>query len=245
MPEPANYLQSIKASYLDDKTELKLCIVMDNRPEAWNYYIQELTEKEYQLLQNQRTTVAKNSFCLGKIATKKAIASMLPLLLNKIYIDHGVFGFPVIQPDAKGMQVSIAHTAHSGIAVCFNEKYPVGIDIEELDSRHDTTIHTVLTDKEIHLASGMSESLYYHIIWAAKEALSKAVKTGFLLPLFLFEVKSIYKSENYYKIDFENFSLFTGIVFQIKEHIIALVVPARLKLDMEFIECIIKQAEID
>jgi 4'-phosphopantetheinyl transferase len=237
------YIEPIEAAYLDEKVEMLLCTVFDSRPEAWKHYIQDLTEKEYQLLQNQRTPAAKNSFCLGKIAAKKAISTVHQQPLNNIAIEHGVFGFPVIQPDAKGIQVSIAHTSHSGIAVCFNEKYPVGIDIEELSPAHNTTIKTALTEKEIRLTSGMPDTLYCHIIWSAKEALSKAVKTGFLLSLPLFEVKSVNKKENYYKIDFENFSLFTGIVFQLREYIVALVVPARLTVNTDFIDELMKQTQ--
>lgn len=244
MPEHSNYIQTIQASYLDEKVELLVAAIFDNSPEAWSQHVQELTEKEYRLLQNHRTPDAKNSFCLGKIAAKRAISLLFQIPLNKITIEHGVFGFPVIQPDSKGIQVSIAHTAHSGIAVCFNEKYPVGIDIEELSYVHNTTIKTALTEKEIRLTSGMPDTLYYHIIWSAKEALSKAVKTGFLLPLPLFEVKSVHKKANYYKIDFENFSLFTGIAFQLREYIVVLVVPTRLTLNMGFIEGLMNQTEM-
>lgn len=242
MTEPQEYIQPIQVNYQDELSEFALSVVIDNRKEIWKHYIQYLSEEESQLLQNQKTTEAKNSFCLGKFAAKKAVSYFSQTPLNTLTINHGVFGFPVVHPVNKGMQVSIAHTAYSGIALGFNEKYPVGVDMELLDATHNTTIRTTFTGKELQLAGGVQETLYCHIIWSAKEALSKAIKTGFLLHLPLLEIKSIAPKENFYKVEFEHFSLFTGIVFQLKEYIIALVVPTRLTINTEFVNTIQKQS---
>lgn len=238
----SEYIEHIPISYQEEKSEFVLSIVIDNRKEAWQSYIQHLSGEEYLLLQNQKTEEAKNSFCLGKIAAKTTIDKFLQVPFNTLTIKHGVFGFPVIHPETKGIQVSIAHTASSGTAVSFSEKFPIGIDMEILNITHNATIQTALINREVELIQKTQETLYSHIIWSAKEALSKALKTGFLLPIPLLEIKSISPQENCYKVEFKNFSLFTGIVFQLKEYIIALVVPTRLTVNTDFISAIHKRS---
>lgn len=233
----------IEINYLEEKSELVMCIVVDKEQEAWQKYVQHLSKTEFQQLNNQRTDNAKNSFCLGKISAKTSISSLLQIPLNEITIDHGIFGFPVIQPNFKGTQVSIAHTDNSGIAVCFNEKYMVGIDIEEVNATNNEAICSSLSKEEIRMKSSvnLSETMYYHIMWSAREALSKTLKTGFLISLEFFEIKSVSNISDYYKIEFKNFSLFTGFVFQLNEFVIALVVPARLAINTDFIQEIKRQ----
>ncbi len=241
-----SYISVIDVSYLTEKSELIISLILNTDQEAWKAFLRDMTEAEYQQLLKLRTSDAKNSFCFGKISAKMAISKLNHHPVNEISIDHGIFGFPLIYPHLKGYHISIAHTANSGIAICYNEKYLIGIDLEKVELTNDQTILTSLTDKEIKMKFSMDlpDTLFYHILWSAREALSKAIRTGYLISLPLLEVKSISTISNYHKIEFEHFNMFVGIVLQVSDQVIALVIPQKLTVNTDFIEVIIKQSEL-
>jgi 4'-phosphopantetheinyl transferase len=224
---------------------LSIAIIIDAETDCWPTYVAQLTQDEQLLLKSQKTPAARNSFCLGKIAAKTAVKCLLDREIE-FTIDHGIFGFPIVEPNHFGINISLAHTKHTGIAVCTSQKYPVGIDIEELSSSNNQIIMSTLTKVELGLSNhnNLTETVFLHILWTAREALSKVIRTGFLVPMSLLSIKSVTPISKHFKIEFVNFSLFTGLVFCIGNHSVCVVIPTMVSLDIAFIDDILKAFDV-
>lgn len=247
MTKEFQYAGLIDVSYQDDNSQMAFCLLLNEGKESWKNSYLGLAESELLQFQKQKTVEAKNSFCFGKISAKIAVSKLTNVPVDQITINHGIFGFPVFHPNPGGFQVSIAHTTNSGFSVCFDEKYPTGIDIEELSPDNNAIIISSLSDIELNpslIPEGISETLYYHILWSSRESLSKALRTGFLIPLKLLEIKSVSHLSGYFKIEFMNFNLFSGIVFTKGNYVISLVFPTRLSMNTNFIPVILQQFDI-
>lgn len=213
---------------------LSFAIIINSHPEAWIAGNAILHFEEQKQLKRMVTNPAKNSFCHGRIASRLALQKLSGQEDVQSWIDHGIFGFPVLEPNPNGYGMTLAHTETAGFAACFDERDMIGVDIETIDSSKDAIIESALTIHELNLAnSNKSEkSKILHLIWSAREALSKAIKTGFLIPLHLLAVKAIEEKDNSYHISFDHFSLFEVIAFTMDSNLCAIALPERSQLEM-------------
>ncbi|MBL4604126.1 MAG: 4'-phosphopantetheinyl transferase superfamily protein [Flavobacteriaceae bacterium] len=223
---------------LKDKSiqrNLSLGIIIDHNPQSWTTYADELHPEEQSQLERRITNGAKNSFYLARIAAKMALEKLPNEKNNESWIDHGIFGFPVLESNNNGLKITLAHTESSGFAACFDQRDKIGVDIEEIENTKNAIIETSLTTDEIELVGSyhLERSKYLHLIWAAREALSKALQTGFLIPLELLAVASIEKKNDLYEVKFKHFSLFEVIAFQLHNSICTIAFPERCELDLE------------
>lgn len=203
---------------------------------AWREYISFLSEPEQAQLSRQRTPDARNSFCLGRAAAKSAASRLTGNAMSSISVGHGIFGFPVIEPNPAGLCLSIAHTSSSGAALCYPEKLMMGIDMEQIREENSPAMLSAFTEQEKQMrAAGIDPLLRHHLLWSAREALSKTLRTGFLVPLPLLEVSSIASMPDHYKLEFVHFTLFTCVAFELEGYLLALVFPKKLQLDLKFV----------
>lgn len=235
---------------LKDKSvrrDISLAIIIDHNSQSWMTYADELHPKEQSQLERKLTNDAKNSFYFARVAAKMALAKLPSEGNDDSWIDHGVFGFPILESNPNGLEITLAHTENSGMAVCFDQRDKIGVDIETLEEAKSAIIETSLTADEIALATSHSleRSKYLHLIWAAREALSKALQTGFLIPLELLAVASIEKKNELYQVKFKHFSLFEVVAFQLNNSICAIAFPERCELDSDPILELKKRYEED
>ncbi|MFY0629132.1 MAG: 4'-phosphopantetheinyl transferase superfamily protein [Flavobacteriaceae bacterium] len=212
-----------------------MAIMIDHNPHSWTTYADELHPEEKSQLERKLTNDAKNSFYFARVAAKMALEKLPSQANHNLWIDHGVFGFPILEPNPNGLEITLAHTENSGMAVCFDQRDKIGVDIETIEEVKSAVIETSLTTDEIALATSYSleRSKYLHLIWAAREALSKALQTGFLIPLELLAVASIEKKNELYQMKFKHFSLFEVVAFQLDNSICAIAFPERCELDSD------------
>ncbi|MEM7086664.1 MAG: 4'-phosphopantetheinyl transferase superfamily protein [Bacteroidota bacterium] len=210
-------------------------IIMDHNPRSWTSYIDKLHVKEQNQLEQKITDGAKNSFFLSRMAVKMALSQLTGGNENDTWVDHGVFGFPVLETNPNGFEITLAHTESSGFAACFDQRDKIGVDIEKIAETKVAIIETALTTSELKLVENKASerSKYLHLIWAAREALSKALQTGFLIPLELLSVLSIEKKNDFYTIKFKHFSLFQVVAFQLNTSICTIAFPERCDLDIK------------
>ncbi|HEX6403979.1 MAG TPA: 4'-phosphopantetheinyl transferase superfamily protein [Pseudonocardiaceae bacterium] len=145
---------------------------------------------------HRRTPRAARQWLLGRIAVKDAVRQWLwdagagPVFPAEITVTNDAAGRPMVTgPFDDPPQVSLAHTGSLAAALVGPPDGPraahlgVGIDIEQIHNRDDSTVTAILTAAERDLlatlcSSDQTRSSWVTRFWAAKEAVAKAAGTG-------------------------------------------------------------------
>lgn len=176
----------------------------------------------------------KHSYLLGRLASKKAIEHLIKPTkkLSDIFIDYGVFFFPVVKTDQyPGLSVSISHTNDIGVAIAFNEEHPLSIDIERIEISNNN-IDKYLTDYEkITLKPEMDDVKYYTAIWTIKESLSKTLRIGLTIDLKILELKTFVKNNQYFVSTFKNFSQYKAVSKIYDDYVCSFVCPKNSEIE--------------
>lgn len=184
----------------------------------------------------------QHSYLLGRFCAKQAISNYLQ---NKNFsstlIENGVFNQPIVyHPAPTDVDISISHTDSIGAALAFPNAYPMGIDLEIINASHVMTIKSQLTLIEQQRAVLFSENepMILTLMWTVKEALSKALKSGFMISFELFEIEGIKQKDNYVECSFKHFKQFKAISFPLAETVCSLVYPigTDLHVDIETLQ---------
>jgi len=202
---------------------------------AWNFAF--INDKNYDILlssiSGEESKMASKfpsrsrviEFVTGRHCVRQAIASYEQKTgHHDINIGIGVWGYPFIQ--GSDLNISIAHTDKCVIAICTNGAFPAGIDMEEHKPSNDALILSQLNDAEKKLLStfpGHSEGL--HILWAAKEAVAKALRTGFRVAMPFFEVSGVSKKQDGWHIYFDTIGVLSVIAVNTGSGVLALALP--------------------
>lgn len=194
-------------------------------PQELNYYRQLIFPKKAQ------------SYLIGRFAAKYAISSLdTEIDLKYIRIDNGFFGQPVIigHPLERGVQVSISHSGLLGAAISFYEDCPTGVDIEVIDAANSKFLHmtTSVSEQELLALLPIAQEVSLTLLWTAKEALSKAIRTGFTLDFEILEVNQITIVGGGYEICFSHFPHFRVISHHYNNFIFSIAFP--FKRDCEY-----------
>ncbi len=130
------------------------------------------------------------------------------------------------------LQVSISHTNELGAAIAFPEVVPMGIDTELICDTNEEALEVQMTPKELNLPNVFpNANPQLTLLWTVKEALSKVLRCGLLIPFELLEVKSISKLDNFFECQFVNFSQYKAHSFFMANNIIcSLVYPSEATL---------------
>lgn len=184
----------------------------------------------------------QHSYLLGRFCAKHAIGNYLQnKSLSFTLIENGVFNQPIAyHPLPTDVQISISHSDSMGAALAFPNAHPMGIDLEMITEAHVTTIKSQLTLIEKQKAALFSENepMIFTLLWTVKEALSKALKCGFMISFELFEIEEMKQKENYVESSFKHFQQFKAISFPLAETICSLVYPTgtHLLFDIEALQ---------
>ena len=137
------------------------------------------------------------SFLLGRLAAKRALSAQLDEAdLRAIEIRNGVFGQPVVlHARAAGWDVTVSHSQGVAVALACPADWPIGIDLEAVAPQ---TVDTVLGElglsaaEQAWLAAGAAgRADQCGVLWSAREALGKSMKTGLNCPLHLLALGAI------------------------------------------------------
>ena len=152
---------------------------------------------EQLLFDTLRFAPKRQSFLLGRLAAKRALGAMLGETdLRAIAIRAGVFGQPLIQhPRALGVDVTLSHSNGVAVALVFPADWPMGIDLESVADGAVAAVMAELgtsPDEEAWLVDvALEKSAACGVLWGAREALGKSLKTGLNSPLALFSTCGI------------------------------------------------------
>ncbi|GAB6931217.1 hypothetical protein JCM10914A_52000 [Paenibacillus sp. JCM 10914] len=191
--------------------------------------------KYYRSLQFERRI---RSYLAGRYAAKKAISMYLKEDdLSQIRIERGVFNQPLVV-HAQNVQVSITHSGHLAAAVAFSEKFPMGIDIEQICEGNRDVLHNQITAKELNLIQSLpySEDQLLTLVWTAKEALSKVLKTGLSTPFGIFELQQINVKNDVFVSCYENFYQYETVSFMLDSFVCSITYPKGMGPNIEAIK---------
>ena len=174
---------------------------------------------------------------IGRYCAKQALsASTHKKDLTDILIENGVFQQPIVYyPTHKNPQVSISHTDTLGAALAFPEAHPMAIDVETINTDKDNAIQTQLTNHERRLLSSLSNTMPPQLLWTVKEALSKILKCGLMIPFELLEVEDIIQQENFCVSHFKNLQQYKALSFLLAENVCSLVYPKKTRLNLDIL----------
>ncbi len=174
----------------------------------------------------------KKNYLLGRISAKNSVAHLTGVSNEKkIEIHYGVFNQPIVKCQGhSNIQVSISHSDNYGASLAFQEAYPIGIDIEEASHDRAGLAKSQLSEFEInnHLAKDRYSPI---MLWTAKEALSKALKTGLLCDFNLYEISKIGKIGHYIECQFTKFPQYKTLSFFSDNIYVSLALPHDTNLE--------------
>lgn len=201
---------------------------------------------EMEEIKGKQNLKRKLEYIFSRIAVKKAVTYITNSTAYKsIKVIKGVLWHPVvISNSTSNISVSISHCDNYAVALAFSEVFPCGIDIEIINIKNIKVIQRVITIKEMEIINELDclESNKYTILWTAKEAMSKVIKTGMTCGFELFEIKNIFVKDDIYYGFYKNFAQYMFISKKIDNCILSIVCP---KLDEKLFQVIkIEPAEI-
>ena len=196
-----------------------------------------LNKKELFELRTYKYEKRRISYFLGRIAAKKAISELgNGQKLDSVFIDRGVFGFPVVKGLNNGnVQVSISHTDEIAVAIAFPEDHPMAVDIEKTQNNEvNGILLDQMTKKEFEIQKKMNlQDSSFALFWSFKEALSKVLKTGLTLELKYIEIEKIDKNGDYFVATFSSFPQYKGVSFYSFDHFYSIVLPKYTTLNLD------------
>ena len=204
----------------------------NNKESFWELLHPEERRRYHQL----RFDRQKQAYLLGRVAAKRAIRVLAPQVApSDIFIDAGVFGFPVVRSRfLENMQVSISHTDEIGLALAYPEAHPLGIDTERVDAERIASVESALDEQEHRLLRSLPllYSVGQVLLWTAKESLTKVLRTGLTLDLKLAAVKSLSRTDNVWVGRFGNFGQYKSLSLIASDRVCSVVLPEKTNVDL-------------
>lgn len=165
-------------------------------PDLW------LNEAELAHWNTLRVENKRHSALQGRIAAKRALGAALGEVdLRKIEIVRGTFGQPLVRhARGAGIEVTLSHSHGIAVALAYPDALPMGIDLEQVSP---ASVPTVLNEMQLSDAErawlrqqngvppALDQASACGLLWSAREALGKSLKTGLNSPLGIFALAYI------------------------------------------------------
>ncbi|MES2310113.1 MAG: 4'-phosphopantetheinyl transferase superfamily protein [Verrucomicrobiota bacterium] len=171
------------------------CLAQTVLPENPAIAQQEISSLEWDRSSAFQNDRARNAFLLGRRCAKRALTLLESNLdLKSISLLSGVAGNPILQGVFNPYEASISHSLDYAVAITSPAQHPVTLDLERIRPDRVEAIERMLTSHEIEMIQASSDPVSTStLIWTAKEALSKWLRSGMSLHFKVLEVKSIQK----------------------------------------------------
>lgn len=231
------YSKELALTRPENTLRAAFCYCFFSDKEHYEKNIACLHEQERSYYNNLKFEKRMKSYLIGRFAAKQAIAHLTgEENINGILIQPGIFNQPIVVSDVSNLQVSITHCTDFGAALAFPEGHPMGIDIELVSAKQREALEGQVTDREKQQIglwlSGYDEGLT--LIWTAKEALSKVLKTGLMTPFDIFEISAMELSGRYVTCYYKNFPQYKAICFTLcDQYICSIAFPLKTELDLD------------
>jgi 4'-phosphopantetheinyl transferase EntD len=227
------YINDITLIGTKENIKASLCLCHLLNQTAYDNAKKCLDIKEEDYYSSLKFDRRRRSYILGKYVAKQAICAYSKDDIKNINIFKGVFNQPIAKCiNKQNVQVTITHSNNFGGAIAFPELVPMGIDIEKIDSDNTNVIEAELTNREKELIKNLpcNYDKSMTLLWTIKESLSKALKTGLMVPLKIYEISNVDVKENYTISSFKNFMQYNTISFNIGEFMLSFTYPKNTEL---------------
>lgn len=196
-----------------------------------------LTSEEQDYLKFIKSDKRLKSYLYGRYSLKKAVSQYSKeVQFKNINIKNGIFGQPVIELEAsRSPGGSLSHCETCAASLVYDETLIMGIDIEEVNRNVKKVLENNITAHEASLIKNqaMQEALAFVILWTAKEALAKCLKTGLTVPLELYEVEKIENRDKYFKLTFTHFMQYSAFTFVFDTYVCSITYPKLIELSLD------------
>lgn len=165
---------------------------------------------------NMPSQSRRSDFLIGRLAAKRALTGMVDsTMMPNIAILEGVFGQPIVTGSHQSLGIGIAHGGSWAVAVAYDLRHPIGIDIEDENPNTCDAIRSQATDSEWKLLVRLKlpDSAACTLLWTLKESLSKALTTGLMTPFWLYEIDQISFEFGVYTASFRHFKQYRSVSF--------------------------------
>jgi 4'-phosphopantetheinyl transferase len=173
-----------------------ICISESSLKKMQENFLNILSSEEQKNFQKMIGQKRQHHYLLGRYSSKKALGHICSMPMEDIYIESGFFCQPVImKPRDIFFQVSLSHTDNLAAAIVFPETHPMGIDVEEISYKNNSAILSQMTKQEMDILNGGDIPFSLTVVWTAKEALSKVLRCGLMVPFSLLEISNYQKKK--------------------------------------------------
>ncbi|TWH49315.1 4'-phosphopantetheinyl transferase superfamily protein [Sporomusa sp. KB1] len=233
MPNSSVYIGKLDLIREENIFKATLCCCFFSCKTDYGEIISHLHTQERNYYNTLKFEKRIRSYLIGRFVAKQAIAALTGEdKLTQIVIQSGVFTQPIVISNKQNIQVSITHCEDYGAALAFPEAHPMGIDLEKIDSSQNGVLAGQFTEFEttriIPLVTPYETGLT--LLWTAKEALSKVLKTGLMTPFEVFEISRIDLCNNFTMCYYKNFAQYKAISFTIGNYMCSIVYPIKTEL---------------
>lgn len=232
------YTSRLNLKGIEETFKAGICICHFPAPVSDNIeLLQHLHPQELKYYETLVVEKRKKSYLLGRFSAKQAVSSFVGLQNpQNIFIKPGFFNQPIfINAHYRNIQVSISHCEDIGTAVAFPEDLPMGIDVESIDLSKAGVLESQMTENEKEMMKSFPYSYItmLTLLWTAKEALSKVLKTGLMTPFHILEINMLKTKHNSVISNFENFGQYQGFSFVLGSYVNTVVYPRNIEMDLD------------
>ena len=184
-------------------------------------------------------TLRRQSYLLGRLAAKTALADIHPANSPETYtITAGHLGQPLIDlPGANQTRISIAHTSQYGAALAYPAHTPMGLDIEELREKVGPNKHGEIAyeqynqnEKQQIAQSSLNPDQGALLLWCMKESLAKTLGCGLAVDFAIYALDQLRELDGIWQGSFQHFHALHAQAFFTDALCVAITTPVDVRL---------------
>ena len=198
-----------------------------------------LHEAERNYFNNIKSEKRKFTYLTGRFAGKLALAEYLQdAALNSIEIRSGCFDQPLVKHlSFDTPELTLSHCSDLAVSIAHQAGHIMGIDVEEVDLGKSHVLKSQLTEAEVSKAQTDfgDYRIGYHLMWTAKEALSKAIKCGLTVPFDILEIEELEPlvKETSYTSYYKNFAQYKCVSWITDHHLLSITLPRKTEMRLD------------
>lgn len=197
-----------------------------------------LSENEKAVLAGFKVEKRRASWLAGRWAAKLALAAATGTQAADWSIGSGIFQFPLAIGPVSGWSVGITHGGPVTAALAWPDAHPLGLDFEPVSTERGQLLAGQFAPAELafELPQPWSADEKAVLLWTAKEAVAKTLRTGLMTPLEVYSVadwRSDPKNPGKATFSYPNFGQYRGLALRSRAGILSLCHPAKTEVKFD------------